>query len=115
MANRSGVRSIDSSSSSVAIISAVAARQEGIEELWAAVGGHRQYLQSSGRARELAEKRIKDETVEVVAELARQQARLALGEDPVLTEKLLKDGTPYRAAEEILGRIGSRGRKHRGN
>jgi LAO/AO transport system kinase len=95
------------------IISAVAARQEGIEELWAAVEGHRQYLQSSGRARELAEKRIKDETVEVVAELARQQARLALGEDPVLTDKLLKDGTPYRAAEEILGRIGSRGRKRR--
>ena len=88
------------------IIQTVASRQEGIEDLWAAVEAHRRHLESSGRARELAEKRLKDETAEVVAELAGQQARLALGEDAGLTEKLLADGTPYRAAEEILGRIG---------
>jgi len=94
------------------IIPTVAARQEGIEELWAAIEAHRRYLEESGRARELAEKRLKDETAEVVAELAREQARLALGEDAGLTEKLLKDGTPYRAAEEIIGRMGGGGRKH---
>ena len=88
------------------IIPTVAARQEGIEELWAAVEAHRRHLESSGRAHELAEKRLKDETAEVVAELAGQQARLALGEDAGLTKKLLADGTPYRAAEEILARIG---------
>jgi LAO/AO transport system kinase len=88
------------------IIPTVAARQEGIDELWAAIEAHRRHLESSGRARELAEKRLKDETAEVVAELARQQAQLALGEDAGLTEKLLEDGTPYRAAEEILRRIG---------
>jgi len=93
------------------IIPTVAARQEGIEELWAAIEAHRKYLEESGRARELAEKRLKDETAEVVAELAREQARLALGEDAGLTEKLLKDGTPYRAAEEIIGRMGGGGRK----
>ena len=97
------------------IIPTVAARQEGIEELWAAVEAHRKYLESSGRARELAETRLRDETAEVVAELARQQARLALGEDPGLTQKLLKDGTPYRTAEEILSRIGSPGRKRPGS
>ena len=97
------------------IIPTVAARQEGIEELWAAVEAHRKYLESSGRARELAERRLKDETAEVVAELARQQARLALGEDRGLTQKLLKDGTPYRTAEEILGRIGSEARKSPGS
>jgi LAO/AO transport system kinase len=97
------------------IITTVAARQEGTEELWAAVEDHRRYLESTGRARELAERRLKDETAEVVAELARQQARLALGEDASLTENLLKDGTPYRAAEEILRRIGSGVRKRRGN
>jgi LAO/AO transport system kinase len=89
------------------IIPTVAARQEGIDELWAAIEAHRRHLESSGRARELAEKRLKDETAEVVAELAREQARLALGEDSNLIEKLLKDGTPYRAAEEIIGRMGS--------
>jgi LAO/AO transport system kinase len=88
------------------IISTVAARQEGIDELWAAIEAHRRHLESSGRARELAEKRLKDETAEVVAELARQQAQLALAEDSTLTKKLLAAGTPYRAAEEILGRIG---------
>jgi LAO/AO transport system kinase len=93
------------------IITTVAARQEGIEELWAAIEAHRKHLEESGRARELAEKRLKDETAEVVAELAREQARLALGEDAGLTEKLLKDGTPYRVAEEIIGRLGGGGRK----
>jgi LAO/AO transport system kinase len=97
------------------IIPTVAARQEGIEELWSAVEAHRKYLESSGRARELAERRLKDETAEVVAELARQQARLALGEDAGLTQKLVKDGTPYRTAEEILSRIGSASRKRRGS
>ncbi|MDQ6719451.1 MAG: methylmalonyl Co-A mutase-associated GTPase MeaB [Candidatus Dormibacteraeota bacterium] len=93
------------------IIPTVAARQEGIEELWAAVEAHRLHLESSGQARELAERRLKDETAEVVAELAREHARLTLGEDAGLTEKLLKDGTPYRAAEEIVSRMGGVARK----
>jgi LAO/AO transport system kinase len=93
------------------IITTVAARQEGIDELWTAIENHRRYLESSGRAQELAEKRLKDETAEVVADLARRQARLALGEDGELTKKLLKDGSPYRAAEEILARIGGERKK----
>jgi LAO/AO transport system kinase len=93
------------------IITTVAARQEGIDELWTAIENHRRYLESSGRAQELAEKRLKDETAEVVADLARRQARLALGEDGELTQKLLKDGSPYRAAEEILARIGGERKK----
>ena len=93
------------------IIPTVAARQEGIDELWAAIETHRRYLESSGRAQELAEKRLKDETAEVVADLARRQARQALGEDGELTEKLLKDGSPYRAAEEILARLGGERKK----
>ena len=63
-------------------------------------------LEASGQARELAEKRLKDETAEVVAELAREQARQALGEDAGLTARLMEDGTPYRAAEEIVNRLG---------
>ncbi len=93
------------------IVTTVAARQEGIDELWAAIEAHRAFLESSGLSRALAEKRLKDETAEVVAELAGEQARLALGEDSRLIETLLKDGTPYRAAEEILARIGSAPRK----
>ena len=86
------------------IIATVASRQEGIDELWAAVEAHRKHLESTGQAQELADKRLKDETAEVVAELARNDARRALVEDADLAERLLKDGTPYNTAEEILNR-----------
>ena len=84
------------------IIPTVATRQEGVEPLWDAVLAHRRHLETSGRAKELSARRLKDETAEVVAELARERARRALREDPALEERLLNDGTPYRTAEEIL-------------
>ena len=86
------------------ILATVAARQEGIEELWEAVLAHRRHLESSGLARELAARRLMDETAEVAAELARDRTRAALAEDPELAKRLLSDGTPYRTAEEILRR-----------
>jgi len=52
------------------------------------------------------ERRLRDETAEVAAELARERARRALEDDPALAERLLNDGTPYRTAEEILDRKG---------
>ncbi|MDQ2922836.1 MAG: methylmalonyl Co-A mutase-associated GTPase MeaB [Candidatus Dormibacteraeota bacterium] len=86
------------------ILSAVAARQEGIEEIWEAIQAHRRHLESSGRGRELAEKRLMDETAEVGAEIARDRVRQALAEDPALAERLLEEGAPYSTAEEILDR-----------
>jgi LAO/AO transport system kinase len=84
------------------IIATVATRGEGVDALWAAVLQHRKHLESSGQARDQRERRLKDETAEVAAELARQRALRALEEDPSLAERLLSDGTPYRTAEEIL-------------
>ena len=86
------------------ILATVAAKQEGVEELWAAVLAHREHLESSGRARELAERRLKDETAEVAAEIARNRVRRVLDEDPALAKRLLDEGTPYTTAEEILDR-----------
>jgi GTPase len=86
------------------IVTTVATRGEGVDALWEAVLQHRRHLEKSGRAGELAERRLRDETAEVAAELARERARRALEEDPKLTERLLHDGTPYRTAEEILDR-----------
>jgi LAO/AO transport system kinase len=88
------------------IIATSAVRQEGIEELWAAIEAHRKHLESTGRAQSQAESRLKDETAEVVAELARGRAREALSSDSGLSERLLKDGTPYGIAEEILRTLG---------
>ena len=86
------------------IVSTVATRGEGIDALWQAILDHREHLEKSGRARELREKRLRDETAEVAAEIARRRAWQALEEDPSLAERLLNDGTPYRTAEEILDR-----------
>ncbi|OLB95297.1 MAG: hypothetical protein AUI15_15850 [Actinobacteria bacterium 13_2_20CM_2_66_6] len=84
------------------IIATAAVRQEGIEELWTAIEAHRKHLETTGRASAQAEKRLKDETAEVVAEVARERARDALGEDSKLSQRLLQDGTPYEVADEIL-------------
>ncbi|HET9782620.1 MAG TPA: methylmalonyl Co-A mutase-associated GTPase MeaB [Candidatus Dormibacteraeota bacterium] len=85
------------------IIPTVGTRGEGIEDLWEAVLAHRKHLADSGRAAELEARRLRDETAEVAAELARARTRQALDADPTLVERLLSDGTPYRTAEEILG------------
>ena len=90
------------------IIATAAVRQEGIDELWAAVEAHRQYLETSGAASELAKQRLHDETAEVVAELARQSARETLAENAGMAAGLLKDGTPYRTADAILKQIGTK-------
>jgi LAO/AO transport system kinase len=86
------------------ILSTVAAKQEGIKEIWDAVLAHRHHLETSGRGRVLAEQRLKDETAEVAAEIARDRVRQALAADPALAERLLEEGVPYSTAEEILDR-----------
>jgi LAO/AO transport system kinase len=86
------------------ILATIASRQEGVGEVWEAVLAHRKHLEKTGRAEELAKQRLRDETAEVAAELARRRARLALDEDPDLVRRLQDDGTPYRIAEEILDR-----------
>lgn len=84
------------------IIPTTATKGEGIQELWDAVLAHREHLEASGRAGELAARRLRDETAEVAAELARDKARRALEHDSALVDRLLNEGTPYRTAEEIL-------------
>jgi LAO/AO transport system kinase len=86
------------------IVATVAAKQQGLDELWAAVLAHREHLESSGRARELAEQRLKEETGEAAAEIARNRVARALDEDKKLSQRLLEEGTPYTTAEEILDR-----------
>jgi LAO/AO transport system kinase len=86
------------------ILSTVAAKQEGVKEIWDAVLAHRHHLETSGRGRVLAEQRLQDETAEVAAEIARDRVRQALAADPALAERLLEEGVPYSTAEEILDR-----------
>jgi LAO/AO transport system kinase len=85
------------------IIPTIGTKGDGVGELWEAVLAHRKHLAASGRAAELEARRLRDETAEVAAELARARTRRALEADASLVERLLSDGTPYRTAEEILG------------
>jgi LAO/AO transport system kinase len=88
------------------IIATSAAKGQGVDELWRAIESHRRHLEASGRAAEQAEQRLRDETMEVVAELAREQARAALADGGPLAQRLKEDGTPYEVAEEILRQLG---------
>jgi LAO/AO transport system kinase len=88
------------------IVITSAARQEGIDELWAAIESHRKHLESTGKALARAVQRLKDETAEVAAEIARDRARQALADGSELSQRLLEDGTPYDVAEEILRIMG---------
>ena len=86
------------------ILATVAAKQEGIGEIWDAVVAHRHHLESSGQGRQLAEQKLKDETAEVAAEIARDRVRQALADDPRLAGRLFEEGVPYSTAQEILDR-----------
>ena len=66
---------------------------------------HRRYLEESGEGRRRAEVRLKEEAADLVGEWAREQAREMLDEEE-LADRLLGDGSPYAAAEEILARRG---------
>lgn len=86
------------------IVSTVAARGEGVEQLWEAVLEHRKHLQASGEAQARVERRLRDEAVEAAAELARRRMRDEMEADPGLAKRLLEGGSPYGLAQEILER-----------
>lgn len=88
------------------IVTTIALKGEGTEDVMDAVEKHRQFQKASGRARERAEARLKDEAADLVGEWARAEARRLLDAEPALSNRLLRDRVPYAAAEEILTRQG---------
>jgi LAO/AO transport system kinase len=84
------------------IVATTALRGEGVAEVMAAVESHLRYQNGSGQAQRRAAARLKDETADLVGEWSRAEARRLLDEEPELAERLLRDRTPYAAAEEIL-------------
>src|SRR5207245_1888605 len=86
------------------IVTAVALRGDGVEEVMAAVESHLRYQEGSADARKRADGRLKDEAADLVGEWSRAEARRLLDEDPELADRLLRDRIPYAAAEEILVR-----------
>lgn len=93
------------------VIATVASNGEGVEDLWATIARHRAHLRSTGRLEERRAARVADElrrvltarVLEDVHELA-SQGRF----DEAVAAIAAGTLDPYRAAEELLGRSGTR-------
>jgi GTPase len=87
------------------IVAMTAAKQQGVDELVAAIESHREHLQASGEGEKRAEQRLKDEAADVVSEWARARSLRLLEQDSGLAEMLVRDGIPYAVADEMLSRL----------
>jgi LAO/AO transport system kinase len=88
------------------IVCTVAARSEGVDELWDAVLSHREHLSASGGLERRRSKRVLDELRTIVARTLELRAyelttdeRFEELHQAVLSRRL----DPYAAADEILG------------
>ena len=90
------------------ILTAVAAKGEGSEELFEAIGEHRRHLEESGELARRRERRTAEELREIVARSLEERARL-LCEGPeydALYQRVLaRDLDPWAAAAEIVDRV----------
>ena len=86
------------------IVRTVAARDEGIAELWRAVATHRTHLQDSGELAERREERARHELESAVAMLLRSRITRAGGpvSNGVLADVVARRIDPWHAAEGLL-------------
>jgi LAO/AO transport system kinase len=88
------------------IVPTVAARSEGIGDLWAAVGAHREHLESTGGLVQRRSDRLLDELRTIVARSLERRAYELTSSDEVarLHERVVaRELDPYAAADEIIG------------
>lgn len=92
------------------VLSTVAARGEGIDELLAAVDRHVRYLESSGRMHDRRRARLRNQVVEVVTERVNGRLWGDAATNAWVDERLpaLETGsaTPFSVADELLQRSG---------
>jgi LAO/AO transport system kinase len=91
------------------VVTAIAATGEGIDETWAAIGRHREYLETSGELEQRRRRRLRDElTARVTRTLAAAARRVAAGAAfDELVEALAKRCTdPVTAAAQLVARTG---------
>jgi LAO/AO transport system kinase len=88
------------------ILDTVASKQEGVEELWAAIARHRAHLESTGGLAKRREGRLAEELRTIVARTLEARAyeltgteRVAALRDDIAARRI----DPYDAADEIIG------------
>lgn len=92
------------------VLTTVAAQEQGIDELVAALDRHFRYLEASGTLRARRRQRLRDRVVEVVGERVQQRLWHDTGVNAWVDERLpgLESGTttPFAVADELLRRSG---------
>ncbi|MGH2774597.1 MAG: methylmalonyl Co-A mutase-associated GTPase MeaB [Actinomycetota bacterium] len=86
------------------VVSTVATKGEGFDELWAAIEKHRNYQEERGLLEARRRRRIEREIKEIVAEQLRQRVE-SEGNDELqrLTDEVVKRAcNPYQAADRLL-------------
>ena len=87
------------------VVTTIATRDEGIEELWGAIGEHRAFQDRDGRLARRRGDRLRDELRAIVAELLREQADAACTGDrfeDLLARVAARELDPYAAATSLL-------------
>ena len=90
------------------IVTAVATKDEGSEEVWAAIGEHRRFLEESGQLQERRQRRIAEELREIVARSLEERARqMCAGPDyeRLYQRVLSREIDPWTAAGAIIDRV----------
>jgi LAO/AO transport system kinase len=91
------------------VVRTVAAKGEGVDDMWAAIASHREYLESSGELGVRRERRLTDELREIVLHRLEQRARKATGSqayEALKAELVARRVDPYTAAERLLDAAG---------
>ena len=90
------------------IVATVAAKQEGVEELWQAVADHRAHAESSGLLERRRRDRLTDEIRMIVARTLEREAydrTTTPGFEQLRDEVVARRLDPYAAADQILGEV----------
>ncbi|MGI8794353.1 MAG: methylmalonyl Co-A mutase-associated GTPase MeaB, partial [Acidimicrobiales bacterium] len=90
------------------IIETIAADGSGVAELWASVGEHREFLESTGALVARRERRIRDELREILVHRLEERAHDLLGTDEfngLQQQVVARETDPWAAADQLLERI----------
>jgi LAO/AO transport system kinase len=87
------------------VVQTIATRGDGIDEMWDAIGEHREFQERTGQLARRREDRLRDELRNIVLARLREQAdTTCTGErfDKLVTQVTARELDPYAAAEELL-------------
>jgi LAO/AO transport system kinase len=88
------------------IVSTVASSGAGVDEMWAAIGAHRAFIEANGDLAARRERRVREELDEIVVRRLEDRARQLTGNDAVSAIEdavVARTLDPWSAADQILG------------